>query len=128
MAVCKERTVPQALPYLCTHTAHHSACRSRLLTTLTQALLMAVRKDKKVVLVPLAVLVVCMGLALWGVVAAGHQEAEARRASAANRAADKAQTITSELRATYLPVKVGKWLRLRSKAPHAHTCRGRRGD
>ena len=65
------------------------------------------RKDKKVVLVPILLLCICMGLGLWGVFAASAQERRERLTNAQNRAADKAQGIGSELRACYLPVKVG---------------------
>ncbi|EFJ44732.1 hypothetical protein VOLCADRAFT_95096, partial [Volvox carteri f. nagariensis] len=71
-----------------------------------KALLLAIRRDKKVVIVPLLLLFLCMGLGLWGVFAASAQERRQRLANAQNRAADKAQTIASELRACYLPVKV----------------------
>ncbi|GIL44373.1 hypothetical protein Vafri_1861, partial [Volvox africanus] len=71
-----------------------------------KALLLAVRRDKKVVIVPILLLFICMGLGLWGVFAASAQERRQRLNEAQNRAADKAQTIASELRACYLPVKV----------------------
>ncbi|GLC33295.1 hypothetical protein PLESTB_000349600 [Pleodorina starrii] len=71
-----------------------------------KALLLAVRKDKKVVVVPVLLLFLCMGLGLWGVFAASAQERRQRLTNAQNRAADKAQSIASELRACYLPVKV----------------------
>ncbi|GIL91710.1 hypothetical protein Vretimale_14832 [Volvox reticuliferus] len=71
-----------------------------------KALLLAVRRDKKVVIVPILLLFLCLGLGLWGVFAASAQERRQRLNEAQNRAADKAQTIASELRACYLPVKV----------------------
>ncbi|KAG2450347.1 hypothetical protein HYH02_004852 [Chlamydomonas schloesseri] len=70
------------------------------------AFLLAVRNDRKVVLVPLLLLVLCTGLALWGVFASANAERRARIENAQNRADDKAQSIESELRACYLPVKV----------------------
>ncbi|KAG2484907.1 hypothetical protein HYH03_016293 [Edaphochlamys debaryana] len=70
------------------------------------AFLLAVRSDKKVLVVPLVVLIVALGLGLWGVLAAAGSERRARAAAAHNRAKDKAQTIVSELRACLLPVKV----------------------
>jgi hypothetical protein len=60
-----------------------------------------------VVVVPVLLLFLCMGLGLWGIFAASGQERRLRVANAQNRGADKAQTIESELRASYLPVKVG---------------------
>ena len=56
---------------------------------------------------PLLLLVLCTGLALWGVFASANSEKRARLKNAQNRADDKAQSIESELRACYLPVKVG---------------------
>ncbi|GFR47237.1 hypothetical protein Agub_g8921, partial [Astrephomene gubernaculifera] len=64
------------------------------------------REEKKVWALPLLVLLVCIALGLWGVFASSAQERSQRHKNALNRATDKAQTIASELRASYLPVKV----------------------
>ncbi|KXZ47914.1 hypothetical protein GPECTOR_32g527 [Gonium pectorale] len=65
-----------------------------------------VRKDKRILFIPLLVILACTAFGLWGVFASADQEKRQRLTNAHSRAVDKARTIASELRACVLPVKV----------------------
>ena len=86
---------------------HWHASGNRVFLRHTQAFLKAIRFSPIAIILPIAILGVCVGLGVWGVLEAAESEKADHMASASDDVALKAAAVEKQLQCTIMPTRVG---------------------